>query len=79
MLREQFRYYVDHHQHFVKKYNNKFIVLKDLQVAGAFDTKLEAYEYAVKNYEPGTFMVQEVKPGKENYTQTFRTRVKFNG
>jgi hypothetical protein len=79
MLQEQFKYYVDNQQYFVNQYNNKFIVLKDLQVMGAFDTKFDAYDYAVKNYELGTFLIQEVKPGKDSYTQTFRTRVKFNG
>jgi hypothetical protein len=52
-------------------------VLKDLQVVGAFGTMDEAYDYAVKNHEPGTFIIQKCTEGDKDYTQTFHSRVKF--
>ncbi|MDR1024001.1 MAG: hypothetical protein LBL94_12150 [Prevotellaceae bacterium] len=77
MLQEQFKHYVDNQQHFVSRYNNKFIVLKDLQVVGAFDAMDEAYDYAVKRYEPGTFIIQKCTEGDKDYTQTFHSRAIF--
>jgi hypothetical protein len=77
MLKEQFQYYLDNQDEFVNKYNNKFIVIKNKEVVGSFNTEIEAYSDSVKKYELGTFLIQEVKPGNESYTQTFRTRVIF--
>lgn len=77
MLQEQFNYYLDNQIDLVKKYNGKFIVIKDKSVVGVFDTEIDAYNDSVKKYEMGTFLIQECKPGEESYTQTFRTRVIF--
>jgi hypothetical protein len=77
MLQEQFKYYIDNQQRFVDKYNNKFVVIKNLEVVGAFDAMHEAYDYAVKNYELGTFIIQKCTEGDKDYTQTFHSRAIF--
>ena len=77
ILKEEFEYYLAHQEELVKQYKGKFIVIKGKNVVGVFDTELDAYTNAVKKYELGTFLIQECQEGKENYTQTFRTRVVF--
>jgi hypothetical protein len=75
MLIKEFEYYLKNQTDLVKKYNGKFIVIANEQVVGAYGTELEAISEASKNYSMGTFLVQKCEPGKENYTQTFHSRV----
>ncbi len=74
-LRKQFKYYLDHQDELVRRYRGRWVVIVGEQVVGDFDSELAAYEFASGAYEPGTFMLQLVTPGKENYSQTFRSRV----
>lgn len=76
-LKEQFRYYIDHQNELVAKYNGKFIVIKDSAVIGAYNDELEAITETSKKHELGTFLVQKCTPGSEGYTQTFHSRVSF--
>ena len=76
-LEKEFKYYIDHQAELVEKYNGKFIVIKDCNVIGAFDSELEAIEKITEQYELGTFLVQKCEPGNESYTQTYHSRVLF--
>ncbi len=76
-LRRELQYYIAHQEELVAKYNGQFIVLKGEAVEGVFDSELEALRYARKHHQPGSYMIQLVKPGKDSYTQTFHTRVSF--
>jgi hypothetical protein len=76
-LEKEFKYYLEHQDELVKKYNGKFIVIKDRQVIGAFDSELEAIEKTAEKHELGTFLVQKCEPGSESYTQTYHSRVTF--
>lgn len=76
-LKKEFEYYLAHQDELVKKYNGKFIVIKDCQVIGEYDSLLEAVEKTSKKYELGTFLVQKCEPGSESYTQTYHSRVSF--
>ncbi len=76
-LEEEFDYYVKHQDELVKKYLNKFIVIKGRQVIGIYDSELAAIEETKKSYALGTFMVKKCLPGKESYTLTFHSRVAF--
>ena len=77
MLDKELQYYIDNQAELVKKYNGKFLVIKDQSVIGIYNTEIEAYTETVKEQELGTFLIQECEPGDENYTQTFRTRIIF--
>jgi len=74
-LEKEFKYYLEHQDDLVEKYNGKFIVIKNLEVIGDFDNVAQAVEETSKNHKMGTFLVQKCSPGKEDYTQTFHSRV----
>lgn len=74
-LKKEFEYFIAHQAELVEKYNGKFIVIKDQKVVGDFATQEEAYASASQQYELGTFLIQEVRPGTEVFTQTFHSRV----
>lgn len=76
-LEKEFRYYLEHQDELVKKYNGKFIVIKNREVIGAFDSELEAIKKTAENHELGTFLIQKCEPGSESYTQTYHSRVTF--
>lgn len=78
MLKREFQYYLDHQEELVKKYLNKFLVIKDEKIAAVYDTKQDAYDNATSEYELGTFLIQQCLPGTLGHTQTFHSQVIFN-
>ena len=74
-LKKEFQYYLEHQDELVKKYNGKFIVIKDGKVLGAFASALEAVEKTAEQNELGTFLVQKCELGNASYTQTYHSRV----
>lgn len=74
-LKKEFIFYRDNQGDLVKKYEGKFVVIRDQQVQGAYNSEIEAYEEAQKKYELGTFLIQLVKSGEEGYSQTFYSRM----
>jgi hypothetical protein len=74
-LEKEFQYYIEHQEELVKKYQGKFIVIMNCEVIGAFDTELSAIQETMKTHLLGSFLVQECRPGKDNYTQTYHSRV----
>jgi hypothetical protein len=76
-LKAEFQYYLDHQAELVGKYSGKFIVIKNQQVIGAFDTEDQAIGETSKTHELGTFLVQKCELGDQSYTQTFHSRVAF--
>jgi hypothetical protein len=78
MLEKEFQYYLDHQAELVEKYNGKFLVIKDEQVIGVYDTDEEAYFQTIQKHEPGTFLIQFCESGDSSYTQSFHSRVVFS-
>lgn len=76
-LEKEFEYYLENQEELVKEYNGRFIVIKDQEVIGVFDSEIEAVEETVKKHELGTFLVQLCEPGAESYTQTYHSRISF--
>lgn len=76
-LEKEFNYYVKNQAELAKKYNGKYIVIKNQEVIGVFESEIEAVEKTSANHELGTFLVQKCEPGKESYTQTYHSRVVF--
>ena len=76
-LEREFQYYLDHQAELVDRYNGKYIVIKNQQVIGSYETEIQAIEVSSKHHELGTFLVQKCEPGSESYTQTYHSRVAF--
>jgi len=76
-LKEEFEYYIAHQSDFVSKFAGNFVVLKNNEVLGVYGSEIEAYQETQKNEEIGTFLIQFVNPGEENYTQTFCSQATF--
>ena len=74
-LKKEFKFYLDNKKDLVKKYRGKFIVIKNNEVIGSYDSKIEAYEESKKENELGTFLIQYVEKGDESHTATFYSRV----
>lgn len=74
-LKKDFQFYKDHQNDLVKEYKGKYVVIKNQQVVGVYNTEIEAYEEAQKKYELGSFLIQLVEEGEGNYSQTFYSRV----
>ncbi len=76
-LEKEFTYYIEHQDELVEKYNGKYIVIKNCEVIGSYNSILKAVKETSKTHKLGTFIVQKCEPGKEGYTQTFHSRVSF--
>lgn len=76
-LEQEFQFYKDNQSGLLKEYEGKFLVIKDLQVKGAYETQIEAYTEGQKQFQLGSFLIQQCLPGKESYTQTYHSRVIF--
>ena len=77
-LGKEFKYYIDHQDEMVAKYDGKVIVIKDEDVLGTYDSELAAVTEIRKTHELGTFLVQRVSPGTADISQTFHSRVAFS-
>lgn len=75
MLEKEFKYYLDNQDELVKKYNNKFIVIKDNTVIGVYDSHAEAYTQSSQREKLGTFLIQHCLPGKDSHSITFHSQV----
>jgi len=77
-LEKEFRFYIEHQDEMVEKYDGKIIVIKDGVVLGAYDDELAAVTETRKTHKLGTFLVQKVSTGSAGYSQTFHSRVVFS-
>jgi hypothetical protein len=77
MLDKEFEYYRQHQKELVDKHNGKVVVIQGEEVIGVYDSELEAYNATRKKYEVGTFLVQKVSPGSEDYSHNYHSRVAF--
>jgi len=77
MLQNLFQWYLDNQNRIVKKYDGKYIVIKDNSIVGSYNSDIEALLDSEKKYEIGTFLIQRCSPGTEAYTQNFSSRVIF--
>ena len=67
LLRE-FEYYIEHQAEMVERYDGRVIVLKNNEVIGDYATVPEAVHTTSKEHPMGTFLVQRVSEGSEDYT-----------
>jgi len=77
MLRDLFAWYLSHQNELVRKYNGKYIVIKDDSIVGIYNSDSEALIESEKKFELGTFLIQKCSAGGEAYTQNFSSCVIF--
>ena len=75
MLEKEFKYYLEHQSELVEKHDGKFIVVKNENIIGIYDSHSDAYNETIKNEELGTFLIQQCLPGVDGYSQTFHSQV----
>ena len=77
MLEKEFRYYLDHQDELLPKYNGKYVMIVKDQVVGAYDSESKAYYSGKDKYGLGNFLIQLCTPGNSAYTLVYRNRVTF--
>jgi len=73
MLKEEFEYYLKNQSDLVKKFDGKYLVIKNNSVIGVYDRHDDAYFQTQKEHDLGTFLIQLCSPGNMAYTNTFYT------
>jgi hypothetical protein len=73
-LVNEFRSYRDRQAEYLLKYEGKFLILNGLQVAGAFGTYDEAYDFAAANFDPNTYLLQKCTQGDKEYAMHLPVR-----
>ena len=77
LLDKNFKYYLDHQEEILKKFEGKVVIIKDEAVINNFDNYNDAYFYAKSYLEEGTYILQRCSSGNQDYSQTFHSRVVF--
>lgn len=69
MADKNYEFFVANLKDLYKSYKNKFVVIKDEKVIGAYDSFDDAFKTTIKTEELGTFLIQQcLKEGTEvNY------------
>ena len=77
MLEKEFHYYLQNKDDLIKKYEGKYLLIKEEEVIGSYESEIEAYTEAQKQFELGTFLIQPCVRGEDSEQQTFHSRVSF--
>ena len=77
MLAKEYKYFEKNKKELVKKYRGKFIVIKNEQILGAYNTEKGAYDSTIKEHAVGTFLIQKCVQNEEELVQSFHSRVIF--
>ncbi len=75
MLEKEYQFFLANKEELIKKYPGKFIVIKDEEVVGVYETLQDALGTSAKAYPLGTFLIQQISDKEEDYTQRFHSRV----
>ena len=76
-LQKDFEFYLANQAEMVEKYDGMFIVIKDGEILGAYDDEIAAVKETQREHELGTFLIQKVSEGDDEYSQTFHSRAVF--
>ena len=72
-LADAFQYYLDHQDEILAKHDGKVVVIKDAEILSAYPDEFSAISETEKTHALGTFLVQRVSPGSDDYTQSFHS------
>ena len=76
-LQQEFQYYLANQEELIEKYDGRVIAIKGEEVLGDYDSYLSALTETTKDHKEGTFLLQKVSAGAQDYTATFHSRVAF--
>jgi hypothetical protein len=71
---KNYEYFMEHLKELYAQYKDKFVVLKDRAVVGAYEDLATAYREASEKYGQGNFSIQECKSDRpEGYVEVFNS------
>jgi hypothetical protein len=70
MFETELNFFIEHQKELLAKHKGQVLILRGTEVAGAFDTALDAYNNALSRFDLGTFMLQPCEDGPSAYTVT---------
>ncbi len=76
-LEKELQFFKKNQDDLLRQYEGKFLVIKDEKVAGVYDSEVQAYNEAQKQFALGTFLIQQCLPGNEGFSQTYHSRAIF--
>ena len=77
-LNDEFEYYLENRIDLAEKYDGRYIVIKNRNVIGDFDTRRAAIETTMKTHMLGTFLVQKCSRDPDSAKQRFLSRAYFS-
>jgi len=76
-LKKEFEFYINNLPELLKNYKGKFIVIKNEQILGAYESFEQAILATKDTEKIGTFLVQKCEENQDSYTATYHSRVSF--
>lgn len=75
-LDKDFTFYLENQSELVEKYHGRFIVIKDQNVIGDYDSEQEAIDKMLDlGHDMGTFLIQHCTDDDNTTSATFHSRV----
>jgi hypothetical protein len=65
MLEKERQYFSDHHAELLSQYSGKFVVVKNEELIGAFNTAEEALAEGARRFGLESFLVRQITPAQE--------------
>ena len=75
LLESQYDYYKTHEAELLKRYEGKHLVISDMLQVYAFLSPKEGYQFGVKNFGAGHFLLHKCVPGSLNIVHTINNCV----
>ena len=75
LLESQYDYYKTHEAELLKRYEGKHLVISDMLQVYAFLSPEEGYQFGVKNFGAGHFLLHKCVPGSLNIVHTINNCV----
>lgn len=76
MLEREYAFFKENEKEFTRTHKDEYVVIKDDNVLGFYDSEIKAIKETVKHEELGTFLVQKCSTD-ENIVEFFSNRVSF--
>lgn len=65
LLEQEYKFYLDHLKKFISKHLNQFVLIKENEVVGFFESYEDALRAGLKNFGNVPFFIKEVKKKEE--------------